>query len=57
MKFELELSEKENEALERLSQKQELNKQKVLIQALRLYQATVEGNLTIQENNPLRKML
>jgi hypothetical protein len=54
---EINFSGNELRAIEELSQRQELSKERVIIQALRLYQAVVHGVITINQTNDLPKYL
>jgi hypothetical protein len=45
--MEINFSEKELRAIEELSQRQELSQERVIIQALRLYQAVVHGSMQV----------
>lgn len=50
MKIEIELNEKETEALEALTAKTELNNQRVMIHALRLYELYHHGIMVHKDN-------
>lgn len=56
MKINLDLNDKEILALQELSKKLDLPKEKVLIQALRTYQAITLGHYELKEVNPLSKI-
>lgn len=55
-KVELNLTDKENKALEELSQKMALSKEKILVQALRVYQSISLEHCELKEVNPLPKI-
>lgn len=56
MKFEIELTPAEMAALEELAIQQDLPKERVVIQALRIYQAIKLGTYVLIDNTGLRAM-
>ncbi len=56
MKISLNLNDRELLALEEISRKMDLPKEKVLIQALRTYQAITLGHCELKKINPLSKI-